>query len=380
MADLRSSTPSTEERPPLDGLLVVDLSRLLPGAVLARQLLDLGARVLKVEEPGIGDPLRMVPPQVDGIGVAFGALLTGAESVCLDLRSPTDSERLLKLAHCADVLVESFRPGVVDDWGLGWDRLREVNPSLVMCSLSSFGEAPAVRDLVAHDLNLQAIAGALDLTTPVAVPAVQLADVGTGLLAASSILAALLARSQNRTGRRIVQPLASGVMPFVAWPWAEHAAGMPGVMTALLGGASPCYRIYHCQDGSPIAVAAIEPKFWIELLSVLDLSKLAEQAFAIGPDSASATAEIAAAFASRPRHEWLEIASHHALPLSAVNDIASARHDPMLDAAGLVRSTPTPGGALEHTAGTFAPSFGWSVSTPAPRLGEHTEAVLGELC
>ncbi len=118
----------TERRPgPLEGYLVVDLSRMLPGAVLARQLLDLGARLIKIEEPGTGDPMRQVPPQVEGIGVGFATFFRGAESVALDLRSTEDAEHVRRLAGRADVLVESFRPGTLENWGLGWDDLSPTN-------------------------------------------------------------------------------------------------------------------------------------------------------------------------------------------------------------------------------------------------------------
>jgi crotonobetainyl-CoA:carnitine CoA-transferase CaiB-like acyl-CoA transferase len=144
---------------PLDGMVVVDVSRMLPGGVLARQLLDLGARLIKIEEPGTGDPMRMVPPIVDGIGIGFQTLLRGAESVCLDLTTDEGQRRLRRLASRADILVESFRPGTMAGWGLGYEALAEVNPQLVWCSLSSFGRGEPVRHRLAHDLNLIALTG-----------------------------------------------------------------------------------------------------------------------------------------------------------------------------------------------------------------------------
>lgn len=223
---------------PLKGVLVLDLSRMLPGAVLARQLLDLGGRLIKVEEPGTGDPMRMVPPQVGGIGVGFATFFRGAESITLDLRDPKDAERVRRLATHADVLIESFRPGTLESWGLGWDRLYAKNPRLVWCSLSSFGSAPEIRDRVAHDLNLSAMAGILDLVGG-RVPRLQLADITSGLLAGSAILAGLLGRERDGTGRRLEQPLAAGPLPFLTWSWAEQAVGGGGTLDTLLGGVCP---------------------------------------------------------------------------------------------------------------------------------------------
>jgi len=136
---------------PLEGTLVLDLSRMLPGAVLARQLIDLGARLIKVEEPGEGDPMRMVPPQVDGIGIGFAAFYRDAESITLDLRDDEGAQCLRRLVASADVLVESFRPGTLEDWELGYTELSAENPRLVWCSLSSFGSAPEIHDRVAHE-------------------------------------------------------------------------------------------------------------------------------------------------------------------------------------------------------------------------------------
>ena len=206
---------------------------------LARQLLDLGARLIKVEEPGTGDPMRMVPPQIDGIGVGFATFFRGAESITLDLRDSDDAERLRRLAAHADVLIESFRPGTLEGWGLGWEGLQPDNPGLVWCSLSSFGSASEVRDRVAHDLNFSSMAGVLDLVGG-RVPRLQLADITSGLLAASSILASLLDRERNGRGRKLEQPLAAGPLPFLTWGWAEQALSGGGVLDTLLGGVCPC--------------------------------------------------------------------------------------------------------------------------------------------
>ena len=160
---------------------------MLPGAVLARQLIDLGARLIKIEQPGSGDFLRTAPPLVDGVGVGFSILLRGTESVCLDLRNPADAEHIVSLIRHADVLVESFRPGTMERWRIGPDRLRGVNPALVWCSLSGFGRNERVADRVGHDLNFTAMSGLLSVISDDGVPGVQLVDVTSGLLAAVGI-------------------------------------------------------------------------------------------------------------------------------------------------------------------------------------------------
>lgn len=361
---------------PLHGTLVLDLSRLLPGAVLSRQLVDLGARVVKVEEPGSGDLLRYVPPFVGGVGAGWATLLRGAESVALDLREPADAARLRRLARRADVLVESFRPGTLDGWGLGEMRLRADNPALVWCSLSSFG--PGSPDRVGHDLNFVATAGVLELLGG-AVPGIQLADVGAALLAATAVVAALLDRHRTGRGRRLEQPLVSGALPFMAWAWADAAAGGGGAGEGVLSGRVPGYRTYECADGTEVAVGALEPKFWVGLCELLGVPELAGAGLDTGPDGLRATASVAGRFATRPRAEWLEAAAERGLPVTAVLRPAEAPADPLVANAGLVEQTPVAGGGKLRGAGPFLPSLGRTPDRPAPGLGEHTEVVMAEL-
>jgi crotonobetainyl-CoA:carnitine CoA-transferase CaiB-like acyl-CoA transferase len=357
--------------------LVLDLSRMLPGAVLARQLIDLGARLIKVEDPDGGDPMRQVPPQVDGVGIGFSAFLRGAESVALDLRSDEGSEHLRRLAVHADVLVESFRPGTLEKWGLGWDDLSPANRRLVWCSLSSFGSAPGVRDRVAHDLNFSAMAGVLDLVGG-RVPRLQLADVTSGLLAGSSILAALLACGRDGSGRRLEQPLAAGPLPFLTWSWLERASGGGGVLDTLLGGVCPCYRIYRCGVGGSLSLAALEPKFWTAFVELIGAEELLGAAFALGDDGARTASAVEKALAAHPRDHWLREGEKLGLPMGPVHGLDEAMADPAFAAASLTEETPLPGGATAPGIGPWNVGIGATPDRPAPKLGEHTAAILAE--
>ena len=352
---------------PLDGLLVVDLSRMLPGAVLSRQLLDLGARVVKVEEP-TGDPMRLAPPHVDGVGAGFAALLRGAESACLDLRDAADADVVRRLVSRADVLVESFRPGTLDRWGLGEDPLRDRNPALVWCSLSSFGPGEEARSRVAHDLNVAASTGLLELLGG-GVPRVQVADVATGLLAASAVLAALLERVRSGRGRRLDQSVVSGALPFLTWGLADAAVGGGSdALDGLLAGRAPSYRIYRCADGQELAVAALEPKFWARLVELLDRPALAAVWLDTGPEGDEAGRQLQDVFASRPRREWLDLLQ--GLPVSAVHEAASEEAVATLRGAGLVE---------DGVPGPWLPGVGTTPERPAPKLGEHTDAIRAEV-
>jgi crotonobetainyl-CoA:carnitine CoA-transferase CaiB-like acyl-CoA transferase len=358
-------------------MLVLDLTRMLPGAVVARQLVDLGARLIKVEEPGGGDPMRLVPPLVGGVGVGFSAFYRGAESIKLDLKTEEDAGRLQILAASADVLIENFRPGTLESWGLGWEKISIGNPRLVWCSLSSFGSRPGVRDRVAHDLNLSAMAGILELVGG-DVPRLQIADVSSGLMASSAILAALLARANTGEGRRIEQPLAAGPLPFLTWSWAERATDPSDVIGTLLGGSLPCYRRYRCGDGRDLVVGALEPKFWAGLMHLLDLQVLNDAAFAVGEEGTTVAATVEKVLASHPREHWLRLAHEEGLPLTAVHDVDEAREDPVFAAAGLMEDTPMPGGGFTPGVGPYLSGLARTPDRPAPLLGEHTEEVFAE--
>jgi crotonobetainyl-CoA:carnitine CoA-transferase CaiB-like acyl-CoA transferase len=355
---------------PLEGIVVLDLGRMLPSAVLARQLLDLGARLIKVEDPNGGDPMRQIEPSVGGMGAAFAALYPGAESVALDLRSSEGADRLRLMVEEADVVIETFRPGTMENWGIGAETLCEINPRLIYCSMSSWGRGPAGSQKIGHDLNFVAATGALDLINTTEVPALQLADVGASLLASSAILAALFRRERTGQGAVIDQPLVSGTVPLLAWAWADQAAG-GGALGTLLSGRWPCYRRYHCGDGLEITVSTIEPKFWITFLSLLDLEELALAGTDDGEEGRAAVEAIEAVLSKKPRAEWLVIFKGAGLPISPILDLDQAREDGRLHEAGLAGEVRTADGGTLPALGPFIPSLGKTPERAAPRLDEH---------
>jgi len=356
---------------PLAGTVVLDLTRMLPGAVLARQLLDLGARLIKVEPPG-GDPFRHAPPLLEVAGAGFAWCYAGAESVVLDLSTAEGIATLERLALHADVLVESFRPGRLESWGMDRARIRRRNPGLVWCSLPGYPSASPLRDRPAHDLDLVAASGALAAMGGEPLPRIPLADVATGLLAATAVLAALLARERTGAGADLEQPLATGPLPFLAWTLAERAGGGAGVAATLLSGRLPCYRTYRTADGRRVAVAALEPKFWAALVEALGLSgEAAAAAFGEGPEAEAAVRELEARFAGCPLAHWLELAARRELPLAPVNEPDSDEAAAHWRRLGLSDDRGLPG--------PLHPSLAGPERGPAPRLGEHTARVLAEL-
>jgi crotonobetainyl-CoA:carnitine CoA-transferase CaiB-like acyl-CoA transferase len=271
---------------PLAGTLVVDLTRLLPGAYASRELLRLGARVVRVEAPE-GDPLRTTAPAWDA------ALRAGTESVVCDLK--TDVQLARALCARADVVLEGFRPGVAGRLGVGPD---DVPDTVVYCSITGFGLGPANVARVGHDLNYLGWAGALE-DTPTGPPPVQVADLAAGALGAvTRVLAALLERQRTGRGQRLVVSMTHGAHDLVA-----HRVGGDPVPRLLTGGLA-CYRAYPTADGRHLTLGALEPKFFSRLCELLGRPELAELQYKA--DQESLAGELGVLFASRPLDAWLE--------------------------------------------------------------------------
>ncbi len=362
---------------PLAGLLVLDASRMLPGAVLARCLLDLGARVIKIEAPGTGDPMRLVPPLADGIGAGFAEHYRGAESIVLDLRRETDAGHLRTLARRADVFVESFRPGTLERWGLAPATLHDDNPRLCTVRLPA---APAATDdplaEVGHDLNVTARSGLLARLGTEGVPRVLLADVATGLLAAQALLAALLLRARTGCGTTLEQPIAAGPLPFLWWPWADLAHGATrGATDTLLAGEVAAYRVYRCADGLRLSVACLEPKFWIAFCDAVERKDLIPGGLEPGPRGRACSEAMQAHLATRPRAHWMGRLAGRALPVAPVHETVEATAaDPLYATTAL--SVPGPGAT--RLPGPALPGLGVRPEARAPALGAHTARIFRE--
>ncbi len=316
---------------PLAGILVVDLSRYLPGAYASRELLRLGAGVVRVEPPD-GDPLRRTAPSWDRM------LRTGTESVVCDLKHDPGLARAL--CRRADVVLEGFRPGVAARLGVGSE---DVPKTTVYCSITGFGEEPRHATRAGHDLNYLGFAGALDDTAP-ALPPVQVADLAAGSRGAvTRILAALLERERTGNGSRIIVSMTHGAHDLVA-----HRTG-EATLSHLLTGGLACYRIYDTADGRYLTVAALEPKFFARLCELLDRPELRERQY--DEDQNALASELGRAFASRGLADWLALFEGEDVCVGPVSTLAEAARE-----------------------------FGTGVASVAPvPLGAHTDVWLREL-
>jgi crotonobetainyl-CoA:carnitine CoA-transferase CaiB-like acyl-CoA transferase len=272
---------------PLEGVLVVELARYLPGAYAGRELLRLGARVVRVEAPE-GDPLRRSAPAWDA------ALRLGKESVVCDLKS--DAALARALCGRADVVLEGFRPGVAERLGIGPDA---VPASVVYCSITGFGAAGRHRGRAGHDLNYLGWAGVLE-DTPAAVPPLQIADLAAGALGAvTEVLAALLRRARTGAGGHVVVSMTHRSHDLV-----EHRLEGDPVPRMLTGGLA-CYRTYATGDGRRLTVGALEPRFFARLCELLGAPGLAPRQY--GPGQEALADELAGLFAARSLGEWLDV-------------------------------------------------------------------------
>lgn len=358
---------------PLAGTLVVDLSRLLPGPLTSHLLADLGARVVKVEEPVEGDPLRAAPPVREGISSLAAIVLAGVESLALDLKLPAGQEILGRLLERADVLVESFRPGTLARLGFPPEELRARYPRLVVCSVSGWGQDGPYRGRAGHDLTYLAVAGTLAPTA--AMPAAPLSDVAGAWSAVASILAALLERERTGEGRHIDAALLDAGIHSNLLGWASEAGAGKGVGDRLpLTGAFPCYNLYDTSDGRRLALAALEPHFWSRFCLAAGRKDLIRLQYL---DSARARGKVADLIRSRTLAAWMDLAGREDIPMEPVFSAAQAREHPQVLARDLLSRGPDRLARIGFPARFDGerPRSGASV----PALGEQTKAVLADL-
>jgi len=362
---------------PLAAVRVLDLSRLLPGPYCSRILADFGAEVIKVEAPGGGDWVRYAPPLVDGEGALFQALNRGKKSLTLNLKSGAGREILLRLVETADVLLESFRPGVMERLGVGCERLAQANPRLVYGSLSGYGPAGPYRERAGHDLNYIGLTGLLDLSGardgPPTIPGAPIADLNGGLWMAFGILLALLAREQTGRGQRVDGSLLGGAMAHLPMAVACSLAGQPLKRGGgALNGGVVCYNVYETQDGKYMTLAALEPQFWVAFCKAAGRDDLIAQQFAPAVAGEPAYDELRALFRARSRQEWTETMAGVDACCEPVHDVEEALASAPVQALGMGCGH----GLLPPVRLSAPPTHS---ATRVPALGEHTAALLAEL-
>lgn len=363
---------------PLEGVRVLDLTRLLPGPFATLVLADLGAQVDKVEDPHGGDYLRHMPPQQGDQNVAFLALNRGKRSMVLDLKKPEGRAALEKILPTYDVLIEQFRPGVLDRLGLGHAQLREKFPRLVIAAITGYGQSGPLAQRAGHDLNYLARSGILGLTgpddRPPQPPGFQLADVGGGMWAVIGILAALRARDATGQGAVIDVAMSEATLPFAMVQLGAlfgHGDASRGG-EPLTGGIAP-YSTYATKDGRAVSIGALEPKFWKSFCEGVGL-EFDMSAMMPGPHQRGLKAKLAEIFASRTRDEWATFGAERDCCLEPVLEPRELASDPQLAARGLFVEQETRWGKSVQV----KLPVGEPATAPAPAMGEQTREILAE--
>ena len=375
----------------LSDVRVLDLSRLLPGGFCSLLLADFGADVLKVEDRALGDYVRWAPPFYDGAedsaaSALFLALNRNKRSIRLNLKDERARKVLIELVRRSDVLLESFRPGVLDRLGVGYERLRAENPGLVYCAITGYGQDGPLRDRAGHDMNYLGLVGLLGLTGeadgPPIQPAGQIADLGGGaLMAAFGIMAALRERDRSGEGQLVDVSMADGALSWLAMVAAKHLADgvVPRRGELELAGRYICYRPYRCSDGW-ITLGALEPKFWDAWCHGVGRKDLLERGF--DAPGSEAHAEVEEIFAGRTRDDWARFGAEHDCCLEPVlaldealgSELARARQMVVeLDQPGSQRAVRQLGVPVKLSRTPGGPR------APGPVLGEHTRAVMSDL-
>jgi len=364
---------------PLAGLRVLDLTRLLPGPLASMHLADLGADVIKIEDTGAGDYARSAGA-VHGAVSYFQLVNRNKRSLRLDLKQAAGVDTFMRLATTADVILEGFRPGVVDKLGIGYAAVAAINPRIAYCAITGYGQDGPYRDRAGHDLNYLGYCGLLDQIGTAggapAIPNLQIGDLlGGSLSALVGVLAAVIDARATGHGRYIDVSMTDAVFaptlfPLLAVLGLGHA--VPRGEDVLSGG-MPSYGVYATSDGRHLAVSAMEPKFWQTLCTAIGRPDLAPFAFATGAEGRRIRGELETAFASRSLAEWSELFERVDCCVTPVLRFEESMENEHLQARGMLVEV--------NGVRQFAPPFKiselpFSARLPPPEAGEHSDEVL----
>ena len=360
---------------PLAGIVVLDFSTLLPGPLATLLLAEAGAEVIKIERPGTGDDMRGYAPKFGGDSVNFALLNRGKRSIAIDLKAAGAVQQLLPLIRQADVVVEQFRPGVMDRLGLGYESVSRVNPRLIYCAITGYGQSGPRASTAAHDLNYAADSGMLSLAagadgSPVP-PAALVADIGGGTYpAVVNILLALRERDRSGRGCKLDIAMADNLFTFMYWAMGDGltAGRWPQPGKALVTGGSPRYNVYRTRDDRFIAAAPLEEKFWRTFCDVIGLPEQHRGAAAAPQD---VIREVAGRIAGKTADEWRAAFAGKDLCCNVVASLAEALADPHFRGRGLFDRTLTAeGGQIAALPVPIAPAFRGVAGAGYPALGE----------
>jgi len=374
----------------LDGIRVIDLSRVIAGPWCGALLADLGADVIKVEDTGAGDESRTWPPDKDGETAAYLLFNRNKRGMTLDLKTPDGVEVVKALVQNADVLVENFRTGTMESFGLGYETLAQINPRLIYCSVSAFGRTGPRKDSPGYEALMQAFSGIMSITgEPDGQPvrsAVSFLDLTTGILCTLGVSAAILQRERTGLGQRVDGSLLETAVGLLAY----HAEGylLAGVVPRPLGSGHPSlspYRNFQCRDGQWVFIAAANDRFWLKLARAVGLEWMtSDPRFAANKDRVANRAEleriVEETIAQHDREPLLKLLDEADVPATPVNTVDQVMSDPQTIERGIIQRVQHPKLGEIPVVGTPLKFSRMSpgIRRPAPLRGEHTDGVLAE--
>ena len=371
--------------PPLAGVRVLDLSRMGPGPYCTMLLADLGADVIKVEQPGFG----IIPVDVDEeTWAAYYAIDRGKKSIILDFKKPEARRVFHEMARTADVVIDGFRPGVAERLELGYETIRHINPGIVYCSITGYGQNGPYRDLPGHDLNYISIAGAASAMAirdgRPAVPLNMLGDyAGGGLQAAFAIVTALFARGRTGAGQFVDIAMVDGVVSLLSWEASVFFASgqTPKWGDTPLTGGIPCGCVFPAKDGGFVSLGCFEAKFWENLCRELDREDLIPYQYAAGDDREHVMSELAGIFLTRTKEEWFRLLGPKEIPITPVLELDEVLSDPQVLHRQMVVEVDHPRlGKVKHTGiGVKFSDTPGEIRGTAPLPGQHTDEILADL-
>ncbi|WP_287365807.1 CaiB/BaiF CoA-transferase family protein [Thauera sp.] len=378
-----TDNPNASARLPLTGVRVLDLTRLLPGPLATQHLADYGADVVKIEDTGAGDYARTLGAMGGDTSYLYQVVNRNKRSLRLDLKHPDGKAAFEKLVETADILVEGFRAGVMDKLGLGYEALARINPRLVFCSISGYGQTGPYALRAGHDINYIGYAGVLDqIGTAGGAPAIsnlQLGDLlGGTMTALFGVLVALVGARASGKGRLVDVSMTDGVMAHAIFPLTEVLANgrVKPRGEDLLTGEVPCYGVYRTADGRYMAVGALEEKFWHLVCDTLGRPDLKPAHLASGAAGAAARAEVASIFGARTQAEWIEVFDAVDCCVTPVLTMEESLENPQLRARGMVTEV---GGVRQFGRPVRLSAMPSVPARPAPAVaGADSDAVLME--
>ncbi len=373
---------------PLQGIRILDLTRLYPGPLGTMMLADMGADVIKIEDVNAPDYMRYYPPYIETESAGYLAVNRSKRSLAVNLKTKDGIDIFLALVKTADIVIEQFRPGVLDDLGIGYATAREVKPDIIYVSITGYGQdGPYAKD-AGHDINFIGYAGILSGTgspkTGPILPGPQLGDVAGGAyMSIIACLSALWARGRTGRGQRVDVSMLDCVLPLMTLQMAHYQA----TQTAMAPGEPPlsgglaCYGVYLCADGKYVALGILEAKFWKIFCEMAGHPEWLDKHMVMGEDAEKMRQEIAALFRTKTRNEWIAEAKDADVCLTPVLDISEVESDPQLQARHMVYEQAHPvcgkikgiGVPLKFSQTKAEPAW------PSPALGEDTKYILEEL-